>query len=167
MSTSRTELYAELFETAINATTEAARNIPEGKRLFQAAEGKGHPLWLLGHLTNSSNLVVNMWSLGGESVLPREYGKVFSPAVAGGAPITPDASAYPAWDEVVENYEKAGAKCVEGIKTLSDDELPGDFKGKAPDQFKTHFGNLEGALRTMLLHDAYHRGQFSLLVALP
>lgn len=166
MSNPKAEVYAGIFDTAIKATVAAAGNIPEAKRLYQAAEGKGHPLWFLGHATFSLNQIVNGWALGGDSVVPEEYRGPFSPGMAGGASITADASKYPSWDEVLANYEKAGAKVIEGLKALDDADLPGDLKGDVPGPAKSFFGNLESTLQSMAAHDAYHRGQMNALAGL-
>ena len=166
MSNSRSELYAELYESAIKATVEAAEKVPADKRTRQAQNEKAHPLWLLGHLAFSFDTVVNVWALNGEPVAGAEYAKPFSPGMAGGDPIRADASTYPAWDDVLESYKKAGAQCVEGIKTLTDEDLPGGLKGPVPEEYKSFFTNLESTIQTMGTHDAHHRGQMVLLASL-
>lgn len=166
MSNPRAEVYAEMLDLAVKTTATAAEGIAEDMRMSQVKEGKGHPLWFLGHSAFALNQIVNVWALGGEPVIPMEYGVSFQPKQAGGGPITTDASKYPAWNEVLENYKKAGAACVEGIKGLSDDELPGDLKGDVPEAFKNFFGNLDATLKSMIAHDAYHRGQMTLLASL-
>ncbi len=166
MSNPKAEVYASMFDAAVKATVAAAGKIPEAKRLKQAAEGKGHPLWFMGHATFALGQFVHVWALGGDPVVPAEYGGPFSPGIAGGAAITGNAADYPAWDDVLANYEKAGAAVAEGLKALDDADLPGDLKGDVPEPAKSFFGNLEATLQGMVTHDAYHRGQMNALAGL-
>lgn len=166
MSNARTELYAEMLDATIKATATSAGSIPEDMRMSQAKDGKGHPLWFLGHMTFALNQIVHIFALGKEAVVPVEYAKSFQPKEAGGGPITGNAADYPGWDEVLANYKKAGEACVAGIKALQDDELSGDLRGEVPEALKSFFGNLEGTIGSMIGHDAYHRGQMTLLASL-
>lgn len=133
MSTSKVEVYTSLFEANFKETSTHAGKVPEACRMRQLADGKGHPLWLLGHLAYSNHVIVHMWSCGGEPLIPREYNKIFAPDFAGGDPISSDPSAYPAWDEVLAEYEKVSEACLAGLRKLSDDDLNGELKGKVPD----------------------------------
>ena len=132
----------------------------------QLKDGKAHPLWLLGHLANSSHVTIHMWACGGAPLIPFEYNKMFSPDTFGGDPITAVPADYPAWDEVLANYEKVSETCLEELRGLSDDDLSGELPGKVPDSARDFLGNIESTLRIMAIHDAHHRGQISLLAAL-
>ena len=166
MGSVKAEVYAEFFEDMVNATIAAAGQVAESHRMRVTQEGKAHPLWFIGHLANTNNLLVHGWCCDGESLLPKNYSKQFSPAMAKGNPITTAADDYPSWDEVVENYTKVGKKCVEGIRGLDDATLAGDLRGGAPDAMKEHFKSVEVAIRAMAGHDAYHRGQMNAVAAL-
>lgn len=167
MSNPKIEQLAELYQSCINGTVTAAEAVPEDARMRQAAEGKAHPLWLLGHLAFSFDTFVNVLTLGGAPACPGNYAALFAPAQAGGGPVSADASTYPSWDELLENYKKAGQAIIDGINKCTDDELTGDVKGSPPDAFKSFFPNLGSPLSGMTLHDSYHRGQIGLLANLP
>lgn len=167
MSNTKAEMYAGIYEAAVKATVGVAEKVPEDHRTRQAADGKAHPLWLLGHLTYSIDTFINHWALDGTANCPREYAKMFAPAQAGGDAVNSDASAYPAWDDILAIYKKSGAEVADAIRKLDDADLPGDLKGSIPDAAKGFFGNLEATLGGMGAHDSYHRGQMGLLSALP
>ena len=166
MANEKIELLGDIYETAIRTTLSTAEKVPEDKRMSQIKEGRAHPLWLMGHLGFSLDMVTTGWILGGERVLSDENDSRFSPKEFGGAPITGDPNDYPSWDEVIENYKKAGARTVEVLRTLSDDQLPGDVLGGVPENAKDFFGPLGASLMSMAQHDANHRGQLNLLLGL-
>lgn len=165
MSNIKSQLYAELFEAAMNSTLKAAEKVPVANRYRNVQEGKAHPLWLIGHLAGANNSVVNMWCCGGESIVPKELRTRFAPDFAKGDPIVTDPSKYPSWDEVVGLYKAVGEKCVAGIRAMSDADLQGELKN-APDTVKQSFGTIEKTLRGMIAHDSHHRGQLAMLAAL-
>lgn len=165
MTNARAELLAGMMETETAYTIWTAEGIPEDKRTVQFKVGKSHPLWLLGHVADvMSGRVIGM-VLGQKPVCPQEYGPLFTPDLGGGA-IQSDAAHYPSWDEVLENYKKAAAVAIEGIKGLSDEDLAGPPKGPVPDQLKDLFAVTEKTIIGFILHDAHHRGQMAALAAL-
>lgn len=166
MGSSAAEMYATMFEESAAATIKAAEKVPESKRMFQTQPGKAHPLWLVGHLANTASLLINRWCCEAENLMPKEYTKRFSPDFAQGDPITNNAADYPSWEETLSLYKKITASCVENIRKLDDATLNGELRGGAPDAMKQVFGNVGKTLRSMALHDSYHRGQLNLLLAL-
>lgn len=159
-------VYADVFQSCVNATTRVAGEVPEGKRFAQAAEGKSHPLWLLGHLTMSMDMLVGSWVLNRDMSIPAQWGQTFGPTQFGGKAITTNPADYPSWDEVLAAYKKTGEGVVAAIRALTDDQINGEALGGMPDQFRKQFGNCEASLRSMAAHDSHHRGQMSLLAAL-
>jgi hypothetical protein len=166
MGSVKAEVYAELLEEALDATIAAAEQVSEGGRLRAAQEGKAHPLWFIGHMAYANNLLLHQWCCDGESMIPSEYNKIFGPDFGGGNPITANADDYPSWDEVLDNYNKVGRACVEGIRALDDATLAGNLRGGAPDSIKEKFKSVQYAVRAMATHDAYHRGQMNAVAAL-
>ena len=166
MGKERIEVYSQMFKAAARSLKTEAEKVPEDKRLRQIADGKGHPLWHMGHLAHGQDLIINQWLLGGDSVVPAEYGAIFAPGIMGGKTPTPNADDYPAWDDVLENYDKACAKTFELLEGLSDEDLPGDLKGDVPEQARGFFGKLGESLIGMGLHETHHRGQIALICAL-
>lgn len=163
MANERVATIMDSFKYAFKRTGDLVADIPAEAQTYQAAEGKGHALWYMGHLAFSLDLIVNQWFLNGESVIPKEYGAKFAPGVMGGGPVSGNASDYPAWDEVLENYRKAGAKTLELMGALSDEDLAGDLRGDVPDQARSFFGKLGESLIGMAAHDSHHRGQIAML----
>jgi hypothetical protein len=166
VSKDRVETLAEVFQHSMDETLKAAREIPAEKRMKQLQAGKGHPLWHIGHLAFAFDVVLNRLALGGDSVLPGEYSVKFAPDFVGGAPVTANAGDYPSWDEVVEQYEKAGKAAIANIRALDDSDLPGGPKGPVPDTMADFFAVLGGTIGHMAIHDSYHRGQMKLICAL-
>lgn len=156
-------VYAEFFEQEFNAVLGVAKSIEPSNYMKQLKEGKAHPMWLLGHLANTNNVLINMWCCEGESLLPSEWRLMFSPDFAGGTPPSSDADFYPSWDEVLEVYTTISKACVSGIKGISDEVLEGPLIGNVPDMIREHFKTIDNALRTVTLHSAYHRGQMALI----
>lgn len=163
MGRSKIEVYEKLLKTTFAETAKAAGNVPAENRMRQTKEGKGHPLWLLGHLTFATDTILNGVLLGGEMSLPEPYRKLFAPDIIGGVPVTSDAAAYPAWDDIVAQYGRVTAKALELMQSVQDADLAGGMKGRKPQGFEDFFKSFEGVLNTMLLHDTYHRGQMNML----
>ena len=166
MSTAQIDILKAMYQYTFKSTSELAEKVPEEKRFKQVGEGKGHPLWYVGHLALSNDLFLNQWMLGGESLIPPEYQAKFAPGVMGGGPVSSDASDYPSWDEVVANYKKTAEKTIELLGGVSDEDLDGDLKGNVPEQARSFFGNLGASLVGMGMHDSHHRGQIALINAL-
>lgn len=160
------ELLAEQLSFCREQTLKTASGVPEGSRLLQLRPGKGHPLWLLGHLANTANVVGAMWILNGESVTSKEFRKKFAPDFGGGDPVTADAADYPSWDEVVGVYEKAMDAVIAGVKGLADSDLPNPLPGRIPDPLRQHFSSVGRSINILSMHDSYHRGQMGLIAAL-
>lgn len=166
MSKVEVELLARGFEASIQATVAAAKKVPAGKRMRQAQKGKSHPTWLLGHMAGALDSVVNGFGFGQKPQLSKEFRKKFSPDFAGGDPISSEAGDYPAWEEVLANYELAGKSVIENLRKLEDSELPGALRGPVPPPLAGMWGNLGKMMLMMTAHDSYHRGQMALLAAL-
>lgn len=166
MSNARAEAYAVQYQRTVDATISAAGAVPDDKRFNQAAEGKAHPLWLMGHLAMSMDMLTNNWMLGLELEIPAEWGSIFGPSQFGGRAITNNPEDYPGWDEILEAYKKAGNAAVKKVRMLTDQELDGQAIGAMPDQFKETFGILDKSIPGNAAHDTYHRGQMALLAAL-
>lgn len=166
MSQAKIILLAEQLEKARAETMAKAEGVPENCRMKQLAPGKAHPLWLIGHLGNTVNTIVLRWLLDEPSVLERDVAIMFSPDIAGGTPPTDNPADYPDWDTVVSTYDKILKSAIEGIQQkLQDEDLDKPIE-RAPEMFQAFFGNNGGALKQMVNHDAYHRGQLGLIASL-
>lgn len=163
MSNPKTELYIEMLETARKQTLQVAHGVPEGKRFKQLQTGKATPAWLVGHLANTINVLVIMFILEGDSVLSRELGNTFAPDFAGGKAPTENEEEYPAWDDILDLYNKVFDVAITGLSKLDDSALGNPLSNKMPDRLREHFSSIEVTLGFMISHDAYHRGQIGLL----
>ena len=166
MSSDKIATYMKVLKVGFDRTLSDAANVPIEKRLVQLKEHKAHPLWLIGHLTNTLNMVCLHWSLGKDPVLPKEWGKMFAPDFAKGDPVVSDGSKYPAWDDVVVQYQSLSNQALEAIGTLTDADLESPARGPMPEMLKRHFSSLEAMIIMLIEHDAHHRGQMALLAKL-
>ncbi|MCC6143657.1 MAG: DinB family protein [Candidatus Hydrogenedentes bacterium] len=163
MSEPKVEVHLEGLQKAHRETLRVAGTVKESDRLLQLREGKATPLWLVGHLANTVNIVLVYMTLDKPFVLPKEFGKLFAPDFGGGMPPSTDASAYPAWEEVLVAYDTAMQAGISGVAELSDGDLPAEPRGKMPEPLRTYFPSIGATLLQMVQHDAYHRGQIGLL----
>ena len=163
MSNPKVELLVEQLEKARDETLGLVRDVPADKHFIQLKDGKGTPTWLLGHLANTLNTIILRWILEEPGVLTPEQAKLFSPDFGGGTPVTTDPANYPAWDDLVALYESVANRAVEGVRTLTDSDLPLPLKGRMPEPLRAFFSSNQTALMQMISHDAYHRGQIAIL----
>ena len=167
MGSARAEAYAKMYRKAVDATVKTAESVKDDQLFRQVADEKAHPLWLLGHLAMSLDMLTNNWMLGVDMQIPAAWGQTFGPKEFGGTAITTKPDDYPAWSEVVAAYKKAGDAAVAKISSLTDAELDGDALGPMPDQFKETFGVLDTSLPANAIHDTHHRGQMTVLLSMP
>ena len=112
MSNPRVETLSAIFKSGYDTTRAEALKVPEDKRLHQIAEGKGHVLWHLGHIAQGNDVFINQWLLGGETMVPAEYHAQFAPGIMRGTTPTGNADDYPAWDDVLAQYDATVAKTL-------------------------------------------------------
>jgi len=163
MSNPRVETIRTFFEYANQTTRKLAGDFPAEHRLRQPAQGRGHALWQVGHLTFSNDLFVVNWCCGEDSLCPPAYSAAFAPDIMGGTPVTANPEDYPGWDEVIAKYAEVGARVIDALGRLTDADLDGEMKGNVPEQAKNYFGTLGQSLVGLAAHEAHHRGQLALL----
>lgn len=166
MSQDKIEVYVAAYEYALGETLEVLRGVPENKRFRVLQKGKAHPLWHVGHLAFSMDNDLYGVALGKTPELPGDYLEKFAAAEIGGGPITTNPDDYPSWDQLVAEYEKATKNCIAALRTVDDADLPGPSKGTPLEVWADFFAVLSVAVGGTADHDAYHRGQIGLLVAL-
>lgn len=165
MAKTHAEVHQQMFKKEIDATYAVIKAVKPEKRMFQLKAEKSHALWLIGHMGNTNNLLINRWCLEGESQFPKELVRKFSPDFSGGIAPSADPEFYPGWDEVVNIYTAVSSACIEGIGNLPDDVLFGPLRGGAPEAMQEMFGNVDDMICAMTTHNAYHRGQIGMLNA--
>jgi len=166
MSGVKIDLMVEMLKMCRNMTLDAAKKMPEDKRLKQLKEGKATPLWLLGHMANTFNTVFLIWSMEKESMLSKELSMKFAPDFVGGTPPTTNADDYPAWDDVVALYEKAITEAIDAAKTLTDEDWDKPLPGGIPEPLREFFSSIGRVLEIMVMHDSHHRGQIGMIANL-
>ena len=166
MSNTRVSLYAALLEAAQKHTLQIAESVPESHRFKQLQEGKATPLWLVGHLANTVNTLVLVYTLEQPSVLTKEQSVLFAPDFVGGKTPTTNPDEYPTWDEVITIYNAVFEKALEGVRALDDAVLPDPLPGKLADEMRSFFSSIGTTLGIMIQHDAYHRGQIGMIAKL-
>jgi len=154
---------ADLLKANRDMTVKACAACPEDKRLYQLADGKATPLWLLGHMANVANFVGITMGLGKDPVFPADWSAKFNPTEFGGGPITTDAANYPAWDDLVAKYTEVMTVLADGTAALEDSQLTGPALGTVPPPMAAMVPNLQAAIVMHVLHDPHHRGQLALL----
>ena len=166
MSNVRVSLLADLVEGARKHTLEITASVPESHRLKQLQEGKATPLWCVGHLANTVNAIVLVYTLEEASLMSKEQSVLFSPDFIGGKVPTGNADDYPSWDEVIELYNTVFDKALVGIRNLDDGVLDKPLPGNVPEDFRSFFSSIGTTLGIMINHDAYHRGQIGMIAKL-
>jgi hypothetical protein len=166
MSKERVNAIAELFEASTGAAIAAAEQVPEDQRMNQVHAGKSHPLWQLGHMAAVTGNAAMGVCLGKTPSVPAEYRGHFAPAAMGGQPVQSDASAYPAWDDVLATYKAVATEVAASIRELEDSELAEAPRGPVPEPLKERFEVLGNSLVFLAMHNMYHVGQMNLLAAL-
>jgi DinB family protein len=163
MSDAKVEVFAGVLEICKIETERVAGEVREEDRLLQLREGKAHPLWLIGHLANSTDLLGLSWALGIGPMLPEDYRKRFSPDFAGGLPVTIQAEDYPSWEEALDAYRRVFDRFLEGVRNVRDEDLDEKPRAPVPVGFEKLFSSVGACLRIMVMHDNYHRGQLGML----
>jgi hypothetical protein len=140
------------MELCDQATTSLIEDMRDAPLTQPTPRGGNHPLWVLGHITFIEAGVPAV--LFGEPH-PLEH---WAPLFAAGTEPSPDADAYPPFDEVLRAYREARARNVQLLEEIGEAGL--ERPTKAPPK------GLEEALSTtgrtfllIALHQMSHRGQ--------
>jgi hypothetical protein len=163
MSQFQIETLASVLERSLQLTLREASLVREQDRFLQVKPGKGHPMWLLGHLASSCDMAGAHWILGLPNQIDGAFRKKFAPDFMQGDPITTNPADYPDWAEVTAVYERAVRRFIDSLKSLTDEDLPGPTRGDLPERLKEKVPNLLMGATMMILHDSHHRGQMAMI----
>ncbi len=155
--------FHQLLEMCKKSTLRNCEGVKPEDRFRQLKEGKAHPLWLLGHLANTIDVVGNLWTYNQPPVVAKKYKFKFAPDFAGGDPITAEPDNYPPWEELLEDYSTAFDSFLEKVKQTQDQELPEDPRGPVREDKKDFFNSIGKNIQVMILHDTHHSGQVSMI----
>jgi hypothetical protein len=156
----------QMLEMCKNGTLKTCEAVKSENRFHQLKEGKAHPLWLLGHLANTIDVVGNLWTYNQAPVVAKKYKFKFAPDFAGGDPISTDPGNYPSWDDLLSDYTAAFDAFLENVRKTQDAELPLDPRGPVREDRKDFFNSIGKNVQVMVLHDTHHRGQISMMAKL-
>ncbi len=163
MSQVQIEILVSALERSLQLTLREASQVREQDRFLQLKAGKGHPMWLLGHLASSCDMIGARWIMGLPNQIEDAFRKRFAPVFMQGDPITTTPTDYPSWEEVTAVYERAMRCFIESIRSLIDEELTGPPRGSFPERLKERIPNLQMGATMMILHDSHHRGQIAMI----
>lgn len=167
MSQDCVNLMVTQLETIKRVTLDVIQKVPEDRRLRQAAPGKAHSLWLVGHLALTTDVVGGSFVLGQAPRLGGKYGLKFAPDFFHGDPITSIPENYPEWDGVVEDYVGTFDHFIGMVKDLTDADLSTPARGPVPERLKALITTVGAGITLTIVHHAHHRGQIALLSNLP
>lgn len=152
-----------MLEMCRDWTLKTCEGVKPEDRFRQLKEGKAHPLWLLGHLANTIDVVGGLWTYNQPPVVAKKYKFKFAPDFAGGDPITTNPEDYPAWEELLVDYRTAFDSFLDKVRGTRDVELPEPPRGPVREDRKDFFNSVGKNIQVMILHDTHHRGQIAML----
>jgi len=124
--------------------------------LLRPCEGGNHAMWCVGHAVVSDHGMLQMVA-GKTSPLP-EWDELFKY----GTTPTDDASAYPAYDKVLDAFAQSRAALVDHLSSLTDTDLDTKTQG-LPEEWEPLFGTHGKALSMVCWHPQQHAGQLSVI----
>lgn len=128
--------------------------LTEDKAYELICDGGVNPAWIIGHLGFVSNRIATM--LGGDSKIDLDQ---WQPLFGGGSTPTADASAYPAWDELLSVWRE-GANQLADLALSASSELLS--KPNPNERMKQALPTVQDFLSFVLTaHVAMHLGQLS------
>ena len=139
---------------ANHAMTRTLATIEDAPLTFPTENGGCHPLWVVGHLafvegathemlSGNPNPVAHWAAIFGEDTVP-----------------TADASQYPAFAKVREQYSQLRSRNLELLESLTEADLDKPTPWQ-PKGLEEHFATFGKALLTIAMHQMGHRGQLT------
>ena len=134
-----------------------ARHLVEGLMPEQCIAQPGglinHPTWTIGHLAVTSSVV--LMELGVQPTFPPEWMERFFP----GVPISASAADYPAFSELMSEYETVHARLSEVVPTVTEAMLEAEPQ---MDPVKRRFSAVgQFVAYAMTAHEGVHLGQIA------
>lgn len=140
------------LEFARSCTRDLLRGMSHEHAVHQLADDDPHAMWILGHLAVSDEWIEGMIAPF-QSRLPANYKTLFGHK----SKAMRDASAYPAFHEVVNHFEAARMLLIEAVHNADDEQLlrplGDEGVGFAVDPLD--------AVNKMSWHEGWHAGQLS------
>lgn len=132
---------------------EQVADVAPAEMVAQPAGIPNHPAWVVGHLTNTCQLLGS--TIGIPEWLPDDFARRFGP---GSVPVA-DARLYETKDNALAMLRDAQSRITRALDRLNDSQLDEPF----PDEsFRDVFPSIRHALIQVLVgHTAYHVGQLT------
>jgi len=131
-----------------------AADMQDAPLTFPTPNGGNHPMWALGHLTYSeANLTQEL--IKGEANPLAEWKGIFGQRTESVA----DADRYPSFEEVMAKFEETRTNTLAILDSMTDEDL--DKPSHAPEEMKDFFGTNAQCFSGVIIHFAFHGGQFA------
>lgn len=128
-------------------------DIPEERLAEQPLPGVNHPAWILGHLAISSDFAAAV--LGGEKILPQNWGTLFGP----GSKLTANRADYPSKVELLEAIQSGFSRARELAASVAPEILTRPNPNR---MLRSGLPTVHDAYAFLLTsHFSLHLGQFS------
>ncbi len=151
-------LLAEQLEWTRDWTLRLLADLRGDDWAFQPAPGLAHPLWIVGHLAVSQDVLVHQRCLG-RGILGADFAAHFP--IGAAIPVV-GVHAFPDVDEVLRVLAETQVRTLEAVRGMSDALLAEPAYGKdgAP---HPHYRDKRGAVSHCARHEAFHAGQLAML----
>ncbi len=148
----------EIIQFALNVSNQAVLSIidemSDAPTTFPTANGRCHPLWVLGHLTFIEGAIREL--LLGEVNLVERWQQYFS---NGTEPVA-DADKYPPLSEIREKYLELRERNLKLLESLSEEELDRPTRTQ-PKGLESEFATYGKSFMTLALHQISHRSHLT------
>jgi hypothetical protein len=142
------------FDYALDHLGEQVADLGTDEMVAQPGAIRGHPAWVIGHLTVSCELLGGV--IGLPAWLPEEFARLHAD---GSAPMV-DVRVYAGREAGLARLHDGRARLFEAVRALDEARLDGAFPNPA---YREIFPSLRHALTQVLVgHTAYHVGQVGL-----
>ena len=118
--------------------------------------GGNHAIWILGHLAYMESVMIHQLIQGKQTCTLSHHKETFD---AEGDPST-DASDYPNFDQLIEDYNSARNETEAYIDSITQDDLQKPALG-CPEEWKPYFGTVAQCLDFIAHHPSLHFGQLA------
>ncbi len=142
--------------TSRNMTLGLIMDLKDEPLAQPTVNGGNHALWLLGHIAHSESSLLNGMIQGKETCTLEHLKENFAFQTQ---PST-DASIYPTFDSLLEDYESAHAETLAYLDTLSEADLDQPAPG-CPEEWKDFFGTIGQCFTMISIHPTMHYGQLA------
>lgn len=144
----------KVYASQLSYGTMLIEGIDAGQAAELICDGGVNPAWIIGHLGQVANNITAM--AGGTPAIDTA---AWEPLFGGGSQATTDASAYPAWEELVKVWTEGHAAVTQAVPNMSAEQLAGD---NPIELLRPVLPTVQDFMSFVLTaHEAMHLGQLS------